>query len=282
MGSTTPRGISVLAVLATAVFLSFVSPPAQAGSLTPAVHGVTTAVDNDALGERLSEKFLSLLKSKDRDGLKNFLSPAFQLQRVNGVGTAKAAYLKDLPSIGEFVVSNVVATRTGDTLVARYLANVEGVVDGQAYSPGVAPRISTFQRSGGRWQLVSHANFNALQGEAAAPGVEVLLSKAMATTLGQPLVYPESTPAQLSSSILTLAPGQQTGWHLHDAPLYFYVMSGSVEVSYEGGITKTYDAGTAVIEAIETPHNGRNPGATDTVVLVVNIGAEGVPNTVTL
>jgi quercetin dioxygenase-like cupin family protein len=86
----------------------------------------------------------------------------------------------------------------------------------------------------------------------------------------------------LSSSILTLAPGQQPGWRLHEAPLYFYVMSGCVEVSYERGITKTYDAGTAVIEAIEIPHKGRSPGATDTAVLVVNIGAEGVPNTVTL
>ncbi len=282
MASTNPRGIAVLAVITAAFLLSLVSPPAQAGSLVPAAHGAATAVDNNALGKRLSEKFLSLLKSQDRDGLKSFLSPAFQLQRTNGVGTAKAAYLKDLPNIGEFVVSNVVATRSGDTLVARYLANVQGVVDGQAYSPGAAPRISTFQRSGGRWQLVSHANFNALQGEAATPGVEVLLSKAMATTLGQPLAYPEATPAQLTSSILTLAPGQQTGWHLHEAPLYFYVMSGRVEVSYEGGVTKTYEAGTAVVEALGTPHNGRNPGATDTVILVVNIGAEGVPNTVTL
>lgn len=116
----------------------------------------------DALGKRLSDKFLGLLKNGDVAGLKKFLSPAFQLQRATGAGATKAEYLSELPTIGEFVVSDVEATRSGDVLVVRYLATVEGLADGRMYTPGPAPRISTFVLTDGRWQIVSHANFNAL------------------------------------------------------------------------------------------------------------------------
>lgn len=119
-------------------------------------------LDTSVLGKRLSEKFLGLLKAGDTAGLEKFLSPAFQLQRATGTGATKTDYLRDLPTIGEFVVSDVVATRSGDILVVRYLATVEGLADGRMYTPGPAPRISTFVRSNGRWQIVSHANFNAL------------------------------------------------------------------------------------------------------------------------
>lgn len=282
--SASQFGFRVFTVLA--LVLTALIAPRAALAVESSLVQTTSVSDRDrsatVVGARLSRKFLTLLQDKDAAGLRSFLSPAFQLQRANGSGATKAEYLKDLPSIGEFTLTNAVGTLQGDTLVVRYEANVEGVVDGYGYSPGPAPRISTFNRSGGRWQLVSHANFNALQGDAATPGVEVLLSKVMTTVLGQPLVYPGPSPAQLSSSVLTLSPGQETGWHFHEAPLYAYVMSGTVEVTYEGGITKTYPQGTAIVEAIGTPHNGRNPGSTDAVLVVVNIGAEGVANTVTL
>ncbi|MFM1917278.1 MAG: hypothetical protein RJB01_793 [Actinomycetota bacterium] len=114
------------------------------------------------LGKRLSEKFLGLLKAGDTAGLERFLAPEFQLQRATGAGLTKADYLRSLPTVGEFVVSDVVATRSDDVLVVRYLATVEGLAEGRMYTPGPAPRISTFVRSNGRWQIVSHANFNAL------------------------------------------------------------------------------------------------------------------------
>ena len=114
-----------------------------------------------------------------------------------------------------------------------------------------------------------------------APVVRVpLLSKATETVLGQKIVYPTGTQAEVSSATVTMQPGQETGWHRHDAPLYVQVLEGTVTVEYDGGVVKTYPKGSVVMEAIGTYHNGRNLGTVPVVILTVSIGAEGVGNTV--
>lgn len=115
--------------------------------------------------------------------------------------------------------------------------------------------------------------------------VESLLAAAESTVLDQPLVYPSAVPAQVSSSIVTLPAGAQTGWHFHSAPLYAYILEGQLTVTYdtdEGQVEKTYSVGQSVMEALETPHNGQNRGAVDVKILVVNLGASGVMNTTPL
>lgn len=257
--------------------------PAQAS--TPSLAAERAAprlADPSATGARLAERYLGLLKSKDAVGLDRFLAPEFQVQRADGSGASKAEYLRSLPTITDFVVTDAVGTQKKGTLVVRYLANVAGVTNGKAYSAGAAPRLSTFTWDGRRWQLSSHANFNALQGDALSLSVQVLLDKATRTVLDQPLAYPTARPAELSVSILTIAPGEETGWHVHEAPLLAYVMSGSVQVTYDGGIVKDYPTGTPIVEAVGTAHNGRNVGSQPVELLVINIGAEGVANTIRL
>ena len=100
----------------------------------------------------------------------------------------------------------------------------------------------------------------------------MLLDAQRLTVLDQPLRYPKKGAAQVSSSIVTLEPGQETGWHRHAAPMYAYVL--------EGGVVKDYPAGTALLEAVGTWHNGTNKGTSPARVLVVNMGAKGVKNTV--
>ena len=114
----------------------------------------------------------------------------------------------------------------------------------------------------------------------AAEARTVLLDKAMQTILEQPLAYPMATPAQVSSIIVRLQPGEETGFHRHDAPMYVYVLSGAVTVNYGDGIIKKYEAGSSFLEAIGTYHNGRNEGNEIVEILTVSIGAEGVDNTV--
>ena len=114
----------------------------------------------------------------------------------------------------------------------------------------------------------------------AVSGVEVLMTKLQETVLNQPLAYPVSGAAQISSAIVTLLTGEETGWHRHDAPLYGYILSGVLQVSYDGGVVKTYKTGDALLEAIGTYHNGQNLGSQPVRILVVNIGASGVENTV--
>ncbi|MFM8529654.1 MAG: cupin domain-containing protein [Ilumatobacteraceae bacterium] len=106
-----------------------------------------------------------------------------------------------------------------------------------------------------------------------------LLDRADATTLEQPLEYPDGH-AEVSSATVRMAPGQETGWHRHDTPLYVQVIRGTVTVYYDGDVVKTYPAGSAFIEAIGTYHNGRNEGDEPVEILTVSIGAEGLENTV--
>ena len=154
----------LVVALFTAVTLS-VAPPTSAVSVAAGTSSsVQTSKRLDELGERLTNKYYALLQSKDIRGLREFLSPAFQLQRANGTGADRSEYLADLPTISDFAVSDLVTTRVGDTLVVRFVATVAGSVDGSGFTPGPAPRISTYVRNDGRWRLVSHANFNTLQG----------------------------------------------------------------------------------------------------------------------
>lgn len=111
-------------------------------------------------------------------------------------------------------------------------------------------------------------------------GVQTLMAKIEQTVLNQTIAYPVSGNAQISSAIVTLISGEETGWHRHDAPMYAYILSGTLQVSYEGGVVKTYKSGDAIMEAIGTYHNGKNIGKDPVRIIVVNIGAVGVENTV--
>ena len=112
----------------------------------------------------LVNRFFTLLEHKDYAGLQRFLPPGFQVQRADGSGAAKKDYLANLATINRFQITQLHATRAAGSLVVRYLAQVEGLVNGKPYTPGPAPRLSVFVWNGKRWQLASHANFNPLTG----------------------------------------------------------------------------------------------------------------------
>ncbi len=114
------------------------------------------------------------------------------------------------------------------------------------------------------------------------PQSSLVLDKQAQTVLDQLLQYPNGSQAQVSSAILTIAPGVSTGLHKHDAPMYAYILEGTLTVTYEGGIVKEFSAGSAILEAVDTPHNGENKTDKPVKILVVNMGAEGVANSVTL
>ncbi|MEI9900965.1 MAG: cupin domain-containing protein [Hyphomicrobium sp.] len=102
------------------------------------------------------------------------------------------------------------------------------------------------------------------------------------TIIGQPIAYPTGAPAKITSVIVTMLPGEETGWHRHDVPMFGYLLEGEVTVDYGDKGTRVYRQGEAVMEAIDVPHNGRNAGTVPARILVVFMGADGVPNTVML
>jgi quercetin dioxygenase-like cupin family protein len=62
--------------------------------------------------------------------------------------------------------------------------------------------------------------------------------------------------------------------------MYAYILEGTLTVEYDAGVTKEYPAGTALMEAQGVFHNGTNKGDSTVRVLVVNMGAKGVKNSV--
>jgi hypothetical protein len=47
-------------------------------------------------------------------------------------------------------------------VIVSYDSEVSEVIDGKEQPAGKAPRLSTFQWVDGEWQIVSHANFGAI------------------------------------------------------------------------------------------------------------------------
>jgi quercetin dioxygenase-like cupin family protein len=90
------------------------------------------------------------------------------------------------------------------------------------------------------------------------PAVELLT--AGEDVLGRPLQYPDCKP-MIISRIITMAPGETGKVHQHLTPLYAYMLSGKIQVSYEDAArtTNTYAAGEALMEAMHLDHRGFNP-----------------------
>jgi quercetin dioxygenase-like cupin family protein len=99
------------------------------------------------------------------------------------------------------------------------------------------------------------------------------------TILGQPIAYPTEAPAKVAAAIVTMLPGEETGWHQHDVPMFGYILEGEVTVDYGAKGTRVYRQGEVLVEAVDIPHNGRNSGMGAARILSVFMGAEGVPNT---
>jgi hypothetical protein len=134
------------------------SPAAGPGASPPALS------DPTATGKELVTRFFDLLHAQDVAGLRDFLSPGFQIERADGTGTTRDDYLTKLPTVNTYQLSELSGTQAGSVLVVRYLATVEGLVNGKPYTPGPAPRLSVFVWNGSAWQLAAHANFNPLTG----------------------------------------------------------------------------------------------------------------------
>ncbi len=115
-------------------------------------------------------------------------------------------------------------------------------------------------------------------GRSSYPPLDVLLSGSE-TVIGQEIAYPAGTPI-VTAAIVTMLPGQETGWHVHDAPLFAWMLNGELTVDYGPDGERTYRAGDAMLEAFRTRHNGRNSGEQDARLLAVFMGARGVANTV--
>jgi quercetin dioxygenase-like cupin family protein len=96
---------------------------------------------------------------------------------------------------------------------------------------------------------------------------------------GTPIVYPQGQ-AEITGMIVEIAPGAETGWHLHPVSSFGMILEGEMEVSLKTGEVKRMKAGDSVVEVANILHNGRNFGSTTLKIIVFYAGAVGSKLTV--
>ena len=100
------------------------------------------------------------------------------------------------------------------------------------------------------------------------------------TVGGTPIAYPKTDSAEVTALRLEIAPGGETGRHMHPNPTFVYVLEGAIDVEMDGGAVHSYKTGDCVLEVVNTWHNTKNKGTIPAKVLVVFVGAHGKPNLV--
>ncbi len=88
------------------------------------------------------------------------------------------------------------------------------------------------------------------------------------TVIGQDIKYP-SGPALIISKIVEIPIGAETGEHVHEYPMFAYMMEGEITVDYGENRTKTYLKGDSFMEAIDHVHDGKNTGSIPAEILIV-------------
>lgn len=96
------------------------------------------------------------------------------------------------------------------------------------------------------------------------------------TVLGQNFKYPDGR-ATITAVKITIPPGAATGPHEHAIPLFGYIVKGKLTVDYGSKGEITYRKGDSLVEAVDWPHEGRNPGKKDCELIAVYAGARDVP-----
>jgi len=139
---------------------------------------------------------------------------------------------------------------------------------GAAVAPAASLSAGTASVAHGKSSLATDA------AAAGNPTAEVLL-EANTTVAGEAFRYPSSPLPQVVAQIVTIKPGQTTGWHRHGAPMFGYILSGTVDVEYDGLGHRRLGPGDRLMEAMTVAHNGANLGTEDVRILVVLMGAQG-------
>ena len=100
------------------------------------------------------------------------------------------------------------------------------------------------------------------------------------TSNGTPLKYLQTGRPEVTVLVVRVPPGGSTGWHQHPVPVYAYMLEGTLNVEIQGGQTSVFKKGDAILEVMNTLHNGYNSGSETATLVVFYTGAAGVPNVV--
>lgn len=148
--------VLVASLLAAAVAVS------GCGSSTaePATDGQSPKQQANAL----LDSFWTAVQNADTDTLEQSLSPSWQLARADGTYLNRKDYINEVGSgqidITNFKFDQIQATRSGPSIVVRYITTADYTLEGKKYKGAPAPYLGTFVWEDDRWQMASQANFN--------------------------------------------------------------------------------------------------------------------------
>ncbi len=91
---------------------------------------------------------------------------------------------------------------------------------------------------------------------------------------GRTIEYPTGK-AEITGMLVEIAPGGETGWHLHPVPSFGMILEGELEVQLKTGEVKLLKSGEALAEVVNTLHNGRNVGSVPVKLVVFYAGSVG-------
>lgn len=97
---------------------------------------------------------------------------------------------------------------------------------------------------------------------------------------GDPLTYLRAEHPEVTALVVRIFPGQSTGWHKHPVPVYAYVLEGTLTVELKEGKKYSFKKGDAILEVMNTLHNGYNGGNEPVSLVVFYTGAVGTPNVI--
>jgi quercetin dioxygenase-like cupin family protein len=98
--------------------------------------------------------------------------------------------------------------------------------------------------------------------------------KAQTSWDGSPITYPRGKP-EVTGMLIEIAPGGETGWHLHPVNSFAVLLEGELEVTLKNGACKRLKAGDAFAEVANTLHNGRSVGTVPAKIIVFYVGEVG-------
>jgi quercetin dioxygenase-like cupin family protein len=104
--------------------------------------------------------------------------------------------------------------------------------------------------------------------------IEKLMESDVNST-GQKILYPQVKDAAVTMMKITFPPGETTGWHKHDIPVFSYILDGTLTVETEDHKITEFKENSCFAESYNIYHKGTNKGEIDLVVLVIYLGGDG-------
>ncbi|KZR88533.1 hypothetical protein MITS9508_02039 [Synechococcus sp. MIT S9508] len=97
---------------------------------------------------------------------------------------------------------------------------------------------------------------------------------------GQALPNYPAGQAEIKVLRIKIPSGVTLPWHYHPVINSAVILNGRLELYTKDGMTKSFGAGEALIEVVNTAHAGKAVGPDDVDLVVFYAGSKGIPTTV--